>query len=172
MLLVDEPTLSSTQMSPDMPEPNLLQQATAHASAGDFEQAIIDLKALLEIDPAHEIGQGMLGAIYAQLNMRERAMACFRRVLEKNPSNALARLHLGLLQLSSAQLDEAIETFQASLGSPGDYLVHFHSGLALLQLQKPAQARKLLENAAQRMPKGHALYPQLQTLLHHLNRYH
>jgi len=162
-----------TQMKPrKTPEHALLETATANAKAGDFEQAIIHLKMLLQENPTHEIATGMLGGIYAELKMTDRAIECFRRVLEINPSNPLARFHLGLLQLSKQQLDEAVTTFKASLEQPADFLSHFHSGLALLQLHKPGEARKLLEQAARRMPKDHVFYPQLQHLLDQLNKYH
>lgn len=144
---------------------DLLIEATALAKSGDFEGAIVKLKALIESHPLHEIALGMLAGIYAQIGMHDRAIEYFRRVLKINPENPLARFQLGLSQLSSGQPADALNAWKPALKNPDDFLVRFYSGLALMQLERPAEARPLLEEAAQQMPKNHALYPQLTELL-------
>lgn len=139
--------------------------AAACAKRGDLEGAITHLKVVLGAEPDHEIANGMLAGIYAELKMPERATACFERVLAINPRNVLARFQLGLLQLTSGRPQEALETLRPNLSDKTDFLAHFYSGLALLELKKTEEARAVLQQAAQRMPRDHQLYPQLQELL-------
>jgi len=143
--------------------------ATRFAKQGDFEQAIVHLKSILASDPKHEVAVGMLAAIYAQIGLLDRAIDYYQRTLAINPQNVLARFQLGLTQLTAKRPREALATWKPCLDQPGEFLAHFHSGLALLQLQKPAEARAMFAHAARRMPKAHALYPQLQDLLSRLS---
>jgi tetratricopeptide (TPR) repeat protein len=139
--------------------------AAACAKQGDLEGAILHLKEALSVEPDHEIANGMLGGIYAELKMPERATACYERVLARNATNVLARFQLGLLQLSGGRAREAVATLRPNLSDDKEFLAHFYSGVALRELGKGGEARVLLERAAQRMPADHALYPQLQDLL-------
>jgi tetratricopeptide (TPR) repeat protein len=151
------------QPQPDVRE--ALSLAAACAKRGDLEAAIVHLKELLGVAPDHEIANGMLAGIYAELKMPERATACYERVLVTNPRNVLARFQLGLLQLTGGRPQEALETLRPNLSDSTEFLAHFYSGLALLELNKTGEARVLLQRAAQRMPADHPLYPQLQGLL-------
>ena len=121
-------------------------------------------QAVLALDPRNEIAIGMLAGIYVQLNLRDRARACLRQVLEINPKNTLARHQLGLLQLEAGEPQAAIDTWAPSLDNE-DFVAHFHTAVALLELKKPSEARPLLEHCAPRMPRDHQLYPRLQELL-------
>jgi tetratricopeptide (TPR) repeat protein len=142
-----------------------LTAAAQCAEKGDYEGAIAQLKGLIGAQPRHELAIGMLAGIYAQIGMHDRAIEHFRKVLAINPDNALARLQLGLSQLTSAQPAEAIETWKPALKSRDDFLSQFYSGLALMQIYRPDEARTLLREAEKRMPKDHVLYPQLIKLL-------
>jgi tetratricopeptide (TPR) repeat protein len=148
---------------PDVRE--ALGLAAACAKRGDLEGAIVHLKEVLRAEPEHEIAHGMLGGIYAELKLPERATSCYERVLALNPRNVLARFHLGLLQLTNRRPQEALETLRPNLSDKTEFLAHFYSGLALLELKRAEEARALLQQAAQRMPTDHQLYPQLQELL-------
>ena len=79
--------------------------AAACAKRGELEPAMLHLKELLAADPDHEIANGMLAAIYAQLNMTGNAVEYFRRVLALNPHNELARIQLERLERSGQPLD-------------------------------------------------------------------
>lgn len=137
----------------------------ACAKRGDLEAAVVHLEELLVAEPENEIANGMLAGIYAELKMPERATVYYQRVLVANPRNVLARFQLGLLQLTGGQPQEALETLRPNLSDNTEFLAHYYSGRALLALGKPAEARVLLERAAQRMPVEHPLYAELQGLL-------
>jgi tetratricopeptide (TPR) repeat protein len=151
------------QPRPDVREP--LGLAAACAKRGDLEGAMVHLKEVLRVEPDHEIANGMLGGIYAELKMPERATACYEHVLAANPRNVLARFQLGLLQLSNGRPQDAVETLRPNLSDDREFLAHFYSGIALLELKKNDAARVLLLEAAKRMPTDHQLYPRLRDLL-------
>jgi Tfp pilus assembly protein PilF len=139
--------------------------AAACAKRGDLEGAIVHLKEALVSEPDHEIANGMLAGVYAELKLPERATTFYERVLAINPRNILARFQLGLLQLTGGQPQKALATLQPNLADKTEFLAHFYSGLALLELKRTEEAHDLLQRAAQRMPADHQLYPQLQELL-------
>jgi len=139
--------------------------AAACAKRGDLEAAMGHAKTVLSLDPSNEIALGLLSGIYMQLNMRDRAEGCLREVLSAHPRNVLARYQLGLMQLEGGEPQAALDTWAPALEDDDEFMCHFHSALALLQLKKPQQARPLLEHCAPRIPRNHDLYPRLQELL-------
>ena len=151
-------------MEPDDPQA-LLREAAAAVGQRDFEQALLRLKRLVALDSHHELAIGMLAAVYAELGMPERAIEYFGRVLTLNPANPLARLQLGLLQSSLGRTQQALDTWTPGLKDPNDFAVHFQSGVVMLQLKRPVEARALLATAEQRMPADHPLRASLRELL-------
>lgn len=151
-------------------EQELLQLATTSTKEGDFEHALIHLKTLIATNPKHEIALGMLAAVYAELKMIDHAVDHYRRVLGVNPENPLARLQLGILQLAAKRPQDVLETWKPTLKDTDDFLGHYYSGLALLQLERSTEARTMLEESARRMPEDHVLYPQLKEMLNHLGK--
>ncbi len=143
----------------------VLISAAHFAKQGDFAQAIVHLKSILAADGEHQIALGMLAAIYAQIGLLDRAMDYYRQSLATHPENLLARFQLGLVQLSAKQPQAALETWRPCLEEPNEFVAHFYSGLALLELDAPEKARALLEQAAADMPQTHPLYGALQNLL-------
>lgn len=148
-----------------MDSKQLLAQATEQAKNGRLDQAIEDLKTLLTDVPDHEIALGMLGGIYAQIGMHERAIDQFGKVLSINPDQPLARLQLGIAQIETQRYTQSLETLAPLRDSEGDYAGNFYSGLALMQLNRPQEAKPLLQKAAENMPQNHPAYPELRDLL-------
>jgi tetratricopeptide (TPR) repeat protein len=142
--------------------------AATSAKQGDLEAAMGHARKVLSLDPGNEIGLGLLAGIYMQLNLRDRAESCLREVLSAHPRNVLARYQLGLMQFEAGQLQAALDTWAPALEDDEEFMCHFHSALALLQLKKPQPARALLEHCAPRIPRNHELYPRLQELLEQL----
>lgn len=130
----------------------------------DYAFAIEQLKAFLDSHPDHEIAAGLLAASYFQLGMHERARTLYERLLVVHPENALVRFQLGLLR-SSDDPREALGLWAPLLSAPGEFMAHFHSALACLQLNDKAAAKRLLERAALHMPQSHPLRAQLDQLL-------
>lgn len=142
-----------------------LAAAAAAMKSGDFADAMDQLKKILTDHPSHELANGMLGSVYAELGMTDQAVAAFRKTLAIHPGNPLARFQMGLVLLTAGRYQEAVDALAPMLRMEDDFLAHFHSGLALVSLQRPADARPLLLRAQERMPASHPLYPNLRQLL-------
>lgn len=87
---------------------SLLQSAVEHSKAQDIEKALNTLKELLEIDPSHELGKGMLAGHYAQLGLTDKAKTLFRELLNEHPANTLAAFQLGYMYYQENDFDNAI----------------------------------------------------------------
>ena len=125
-----EPNAPPAENRPRIDVREALGLAAACAKRGALEAAIAHLKDLLGAAPDHEIANGMLGGIYAELKMPERATACYERVLATNPRNVFARFPLGLLQRNGGRPQEALDTLRPNLSDNTEFLAHFYSGLA------------------------------------------
>jgi tetratricopeptide (TPR) repeat protein len=157
----DEGDVDMTETDKD----GLLLRAARHIEAREYEACIETLKALLQIDPRHLVAEGMLGAAYAELNAHEDAIACFERVLAADPANPLARFQLGCVYVDQQRPEEALQVWQRSLRVPGDFVVHFHAGVACMQLDRIEDARVMFERAARFMPPDHSLQQSLGNML-------
>lgn len=129
----------------------------------EYGLAIVGLKDFLATHPHHEIATGLLAAAYFQTGMREQARTLYEQLLARYPGNALARFQLGILRLTDAPR-EALAVLSPLLEVEEDFMAHFHSALAHLQLGEPHAAGPLLDRAARYMPPGHPLREQLERL--------
>lgn len=143
----------------------LLLQASRHLSEGAFDEALALLREIRSLDARHELAEGMLGAIHAQLHAFDEAIDCFGRVLAINPANHLARFQLGCVHMDQQRPREALEAWGPCLREPTDYVVHFHAGLAYMRLDKVDDARLMFGRAARLMPPDHALRAELTQMM-------
>ena len=152
-------------MTPNQSPHPKLQQATTAMREERYEDALINLKLILNDRPHDEIALGMLASAYAELGMKNQARDRFDQILSFNPENPLARYQRGLLDFEDKQFQSALEIWQPMLDDPGDFMGHFHSALALMQLLQPEAAKPLLTTAMDRMPVNHPLQPETARLL-------
>ncbi len=131
---------------------------------GDLDNAIIALKAVLEQQPDQELATGMLAAIYLQIGLTDKAIELFETLLSNSPENPLARFQLGMARLSQGEQEAALETWQPLLAQENEFMAHFHSALALVELKRYQEALDFITHANQHMPTSHPLYPQLLDL--------
>lgn len=159
-------------MPPNLSEDQLkskLSMATDRIRDGHLDEAISTLKEILVHEPEHQICLGMLAAIYLQIGMHDKAIDTFKTLLLHHPNNPLAQFQLGVAQLGQGESAEALQTWSPLLADENDFMAHFHSALALLQLDQGHQAYEMLNIAAKRMPLSHPLYPQLLELRSNLS---
>lgn len=86
----------------------LLQLALNASESNDSGTAIAYLKEAVSRPDATAIAHYILGAEYAQSKLYERAAIEMGRAIEIEPGMAIARLQLGLLWLTAAQVDNAL----------------------------------------------------------------
>lgn len=108
----------------------LLHLALAASNRNEAERAIALLKQAIDVDPGHAKAHYMLGAEHAQIGLFDRAMEEMQRAIVLDPELDAARFQLGLLQLTSKQVEAAQATWQPleRLGAE-HYFVLFKTGL-------------------------------------------
>lgn len=129
--------------------------------AGQFDAAVEGLKNFLATYPDHEVGTGLLASAYFQIGLVDKAQPLYERLVATCPQNALARFQLGMLYFTQQEFRQAITTWQPLLSTEDEFMAHFHSALAHVQLGEISAARPLLERAAKTVPLNHPLAPQV-----------
>ncbi len=142
-----------------------LALATNLAKDRQFDQAIVILKSLVSENSKDEIVLGLLASIYFQIGMEEHAKDFYLKILTVNPENALAAFQLGLAQLSTGQAQEAVDTWAPLLKNEQEFMAHFHTGLAFLELERPVEALNVLQIARLNMPKSHPLFEKADEII-------
>jgi tetratricopeptide (TPR) repeat protein len=147
-----------------------LSKAIEYTKAQDLESAVLQLKQILESHPLHEISMGMLASIYLQIGMHQKAIEQFEALLAAHPNNPLARFQLGMASLANGEPEKALDQWAPMLEMDNEFMAHFHSALALIQLGRLDEALPLIEHARNSMPEAHPLYSKLQEIRTQLKR--
>ena len=103
------------------------------------------LKQAIEVEPKLAKAHYLLGAEHAQIGLFDRAMVEMQQAVSLDPELDAARFQLGLLQLTSRQVEAAKATWQAleRLG-PNHYFVLFKTGLEHLARDEFAECVRCL----------------------------
>ncbi len=112
-------------------------------SAGDVHKAKDELEKAFQLKPRDNKGQNMLGLVYFKLGMYERAQEIYGALVRDNPIDPTLRVNLGLVQLKSGRLHEAIRELEAAVDlAPEHKKAHNYLGLALAQAGDYGRARE------------------------------
>lgn len=111
----------------------LLHLAVAASNRNEADQAISLLKRAVATSPSHANAHYLLGAEHAQIGMFERAISDMRTAIELDPNLNAARFQLGMLLMTSRQVEAAETVWQPldALGSDHFYAL-FKTGLLQL----------------------------------------
>src|SRR5438477_8290910 len=93
----------------------LYKESLAAARVGNYAEAVIGLKQLLELEPGHPSAWNELGRIYLRQDQLDSAAASFRKQIEINSSDPYAYNNLGLVLERQEKWDEAIQNFHKQL---------------------------------------------------------
>jgi tetratricopeptide (TPR) repeat protein len=157
--IVETPQLDSPAAEvavPAEPEPiafhdQLYGQALDALKSGDTEEALLLLKQLSQETPDKPHLFTNLGLAYFQLQQWELAERAFGQAIARNPEDAVAYNHLGILQRRKGLFQEALVQYQRAIEIDSKYAgAHFNLGilfdLYLQDLEKAVQQyRKYLD---------------------------
>jgi tetratricopeptide (TPR) repeat protein len=89
----------------------------AHALAieGDFVNAAVEYKRVLDVKPDDAQAQAALGTIYFKLARYPDALTCFREAARLNPNDADVQANLGTLLVFAGDWSAAIQAYQRAL---------------------------------------------------------
>jgi Tfp pilus assembly protein PilF len=138
------------------------QLALYHHRMGEFEQALVQYKKVLQRDELNVEAHNNLGMLYQGKGLYEDAMREFQRVLAIEPSYATAHLNLSAAYLKLGRADAAAVEARAALAidpRQSDALVN----LALAQdaAGQPGDARLMLRRALEITPHHAAAHYNL-----------
>jgi tetratricopeptide (TPR) repeat protein len=99
----------------------LLVQAGLKINAGQFDDAIADLRIVLRKQPDSEIGMLTLARTYLRKQDSVLALATYRQLLEQQPANKAAVLEASGIMIRSGDLEDAEEMLRIRLATvPAD----------------------------------------------------
>jgi superkiller protein 3 len=152
----------------------VLNQATAAFQEGNYDEAERLLLALAERPPVYANVYNMLGFIYSQRGLPEKAIELFRRALGVNPNYTEAQINLAITLSDIGVYDQAVAEYrkvqdrEEQAGAPvpslvRDRLANAHSGLGLLY-----HALRLFDHAVTEFDKALTWAPRFADI--HLRR--
>jgi tetratricopeptide (TPR) repeat protein len=136
-------------------------------SLGDYAGAIQALTRALALSPGDAHAESLLG--WAQMLHEEfdAALATFERVLDREPTNSLARINVGYICLKQRRFAEAVDHLSKAIRLDNDkkatLYAHFYLGLVFL-------AREVYDDAQTFLEKAIALGPNLIEAYYELGR--
>jgi tetratricopeptide (TPR) repeat protein len=123
----------------------LLHLALNAAGAGNNEEALVKLKRALEIAPNDARVHYVLGSMYTQLGLIDRATKHLQHAVVFDPSMETARFRLGWIQLNTGTVDAAAETWKAFDGLGKEHPLYLvKTGLLHLAKNELVEAEKFL----------------------------
>ena len=147
--------------------PAELLDAVEHATAhGDHTPALPLLKAGAERFTDNADIAYRLGAEFAYLELFDAAEAEMQRALGMSADHAIARFHLGYLQLSRSRYPEAMATWKALDELPDDHALRLYKrAFEVLAEDRYAPARELLTRGLAARGGTAALAREIKKLL-------
>jgi tetratricopeptide (TPR) repeat protein len=87
----------------------LYNLGVAYSELGEYDQAIIRLKKVVQLQPAHAHAWTAIGVAYQRMGRRDLALEPLKKAVEANPADGHARRNLGGMLLSLGHHDEALQ---------------------------------------------------------------
>jgi tetratricopeptide (TPR) repeat protein len=128
-----DPQLSSQSKDPQ----ELILSATEKQRIGAYDEAIVILRRVLELDPQLVPAYIQMGSVYGEADQRNEAIVSFNKALELDSLNLQARLGLGEVYSKMTRNDLAVEQFlKAESLQPNDKEILFKIALEYWYNQK------------------------------------
>ncbi len=138
---------------------------------GQYEQAVAEAQAALQLDPASSEATRTLARSYARLNRPADAEATFARAIERNPANGFAHSDLAVFYWQAGRKAEAEKEFLRVVElMPDNSAVYRNLGGLYVMMDQPDRAAKALEKSLAIMPTPGA-FSNLGTLRFQQARY-
>lgn len=144
----------------------LLRSAAAAVAADDLGSAIARYEEVVALVPQRADLRYNLGALLKKSGASERAQAAFRDAERLRPAWPAPALALGHIAFEGERYDDARAHFGRALGlAPDSIEARCNLALALDKLDRPDEARPLLERARVLAPRDEAVFLALRTIL-------
>lgn len=147
-------------LAPTWPEP-LAEVSRAYLMLGLVPAAVEVANRVMAMMPANGVTLDMLGVIFGQAGLHERAREAFQAAVERLPGSAQSRFNLASTLAFAGELDAAEEQFEACLTLDPR---HWRAHLFLSQLRRQSTGRNHLDRL--RAALADATEAQAQFYLH------
>ena len=118
-------------------------RALAYADKGKFEEAIVEFKKLLEINPNNSAAHYNLGITYRKSGQFENAIDSYKKALQINPRDEDAWIALGVAYSFLRKHQDAISCYLKALEiCPDDALAYYNLGLRYYALRQNKKAKE------------------------------
>lgn len=129
------------------------EKGNAYYQKGEYQNARLELKNAVQIDPEFVDGHYLLGQIAFKDKKFNKAVKYFKRVLKLSPDHIEARLYLVQMSLFAKDFDYALENVREVLARrPENMKAQIAEGFILLNTGNKAEARSKVENL---LAEGH-----------------
>ena len=133
---------------------------------GNYEDAEVVLKRLVELDPTSVAGWSMLGTTYLAMKRNDDALAMYQKALALDPADPVTHRHLGIIYYMRRDYDAAEKAAVESLKyDPSDWSTYVLLGRIHVARREFEQARKVFAHADELSPDN-AEIKLRQGLLH------
>jgi len=137
----------------------------------DIRTALEELQYARHVEPNLPSLHTLLGNAFLRLGRWDEAEDAFRQAVQQNPNDARARDGMATICLKHGEHEDAADWALRALEQDMQlFQAHYHLGLALAQLNRPAEAVQALETSVRLDPSRTAPYYRLsQIAAHQLN---
>ena len=146
-----------------------LQKGNAYLEDEQYEEAIIEFRNVLQIDPNNVEGHRNLSEAYFRNEKVREGYWELSETIRLDPQDVESRIQYTAITMAGGRFDEVLESADAIIAlEPENAVAHLFRGQALLALERSAEAQEAMERAVAIEPEtaaGHlslsALYQQL-----------
>jgi tetratricopeptide (TPR) repeat protein len=134
----------------------------------DIRTALEELQYARHVEPNLPSVHTLLGNAFLRLGRWDEAEDAFRQAVQQNPTDARARDGMATICLKHGEYEDAADWALRALEQDMQlFRAHYHLGLALAQLNRPAEALQALETSARIDPSRAAPYYRLSQITRH-----
>ena len=122
---------------------------------GDFDEAIIEFKAALLLDPANVNVHNSLGVCYGVLDKYEKALEAFEEAIGLDPEETMALYNAGFANMIMDNKDKALEYFlDADCKEADIFEVALQTGRLYLEMENSEKGKTFIEKAIKIKPES------------------
>ncbi len=145
--------------------PNAFDLALYYHRAGDFENALLQYRTLLQANELNAQAHNNLGLLYQEKNLLDDSARELQRALFIDPGYAAAHMNYGVTLLRQEKLDAAAAEFRSLLAlEPGNADALVNLALVEQAAAEPGRAQATLLRALSMSPKNPAAHYNLAVL--------
>jgi tetratricopeptide (TPR) repeat protein len=144
----------SLALDPNLAEGHFMRGDLLWTPANRFphEQVIQSYKRAIESDPNLEAAHHQLGVLYYHIGLLDKGEEEIKKALSINPTNALSRFRLGVINMNRGRYEDALAIFKTVPRDENAAIVNRGTAEALFHLGRAPEASVLVEDYLKTYP--------------------